>query len=294
MPLLQPFVPNVPLTYPPLSDDDLNNAKKELISSSFPKINRRYIDKTYPGEPKFALFSYIESFENELKEFLHDIEGLLNQEQLEKSAKLQARKTIRGVAKIRGTFHTQQEAETRSEEIIREQDSSNSVFISIVGVPFPLISEGMAESVNEVNISEQVEQTISQNVRYKRQKEEQEMEQIKQRELELLEEAKKDPNTDDLNNYITQRVKLAHLRYAIDEHAKKRVECKENEQKCIKWLLDMSCRNPEFEEKFFEKYMESRKAAYIPEDAEMSGFLKYMNDPLLKLNDIKEVKEEDI
>jgi len=280
------FYATHPTIEPSLSEVNLENAKKSLIKNviTFPQINRRFVDPPKAGEPKFALFSYIEHQDTDMCKFLEEIKPNLSLKYRKRLEELQNRAhVIKGVAKIRGAFFTQKEAEERAEDIVRDVDSTNSVFTCIMGVPFPLVSEGMAEEVSEVDLQKQTEHTIAQNVRKQRLKEQKEMEEIKRREEELMRNAEKDPNADDEDNYIAQRVKLAHLRYSIEQHVKKHAECVENERKCVEWLNDMKSRHPEFEEKYMEKYMAGRKAAHIPDDKEPEGFMKFMNDPLIKL-----------
>ena len=178
---------------------------------------------------------------------------------------------------------TQQEAAQRAEKIVREIDSTNPIFTCIVGVPFPLVPEGYAAEVSEIDIrKEEVEDTISQNVRLQQNKAKKEIEEIKAREEELMKNAKRDPNADDLENYITHRVKLAHLRYLLEQHVTEFADCVDKEKTCLKFLLDMKSRNPEFEEEYMEKYKAGRKAALIPDDHESEGFMKFMNSPLEK------------
>jgi hypothetical protein len=240
-------------------------------------INRRMVDPPKSGEPKFALFSYIEN--TQMEDFINSIKSTLTDEQRERLISLQSTQ-CKGVAKIRGAYMTQQEAEVRAEEIVRYVDSSNSIFTCIIGVPFPLVSKGMSEELNEVDLKNQTESTIAKNVRNQRLKEQKEIEEIKQREDELMRNAEKDPNADDQDNYIAQRVKLAHLRYSIEQHVKRHSECIENEKQCVKWLLDMKSRKPEFEETYMEKYLAGRKSAHIPDDVEPEGFMKYMGNSL--------------
>lgn len=285
------FQPTHPTNEPPLSNEQVTVAKATLLkgSSEFPRINRRFVDPPRTGEPKFALFSYIEHTDIDMLNFLNEVKGTLKPKHKKQLEDLQGRpQVVKGVGKIRGAFLTQQEAESRAEDIVRDVDSSNSVFTCIVGVPFPLITEGMAEEVSEVDLQQQTEHAIAQNVRKQRNKDSKEMEEIKRREEELMSNAEKDPNADDADNYIAQRVKLAHLRYSIEQHVKKHAECVENEKKCVQWLVDMKNRNPEFEENYMKKYMEGRKAAHIPDDHTPEGFMRYMNDPLIKLEDVKE------
>lgn len=283
------FHPTHPTNEPPLSNEQVKAATSELVKdvNEFPRINRRFVDPIRPGEPKFALFSYIDHPDTAMNDFLEDIKASLKHKHKKQLEELQSRpQLIKGVGKIRGAYVTQHEAEERAEEIVREVDSTNSVFTCIVGIPFPLVTEGMAEEVSEIDLQKQTEHTIAQNVRKQRQKEKKEMEDIKKREEELMRNAEKDPNEDDVDNYISQRVKLAHLRYSIEQHVKKHAECIENEKNCVQWLVDMKTRNPEFEDKYMEKYMAGRKAAHIPDDHVPEGFMKYMNDPLIRLDEV--------
>jgi hypothetical protein len=285
------FHPTHPTNEPSLSNEEVRVAKDKLVKSvnEFPRVNRRFVDPPKAGDPKFALFSYIDYPDVDMNKFLDEIQDSLNPKYKKQLADLKARRQlVKGVGKIRGAYVTQQEAETRAEEIVRDIDSTNSVFTCIVGVPFPLVTEGMSEEVSEIDLQQQTEHAIAQNVRKQRQKDQKEMEDIKRREEELMRNAEKDPNADDEDNYIAQRVKLAHLRYSIEQHVKKHAECVENEKKVVEWLVDMKSRNPEFEEKYMEKYMAGRKAAHIPDDHDPEGFMKYMNDPLIKLDAVKE------
>ncbi len=285
------FAPSHPTNEPSLGATQVAAAKDALVKrvDEFPIINRRFVDPPRAGEPKFALFSYIEYPDNDLVNFLKLIKPTLKPKFKTQLEDLQARpQIVKGVGKIRGAYTTQQEAESRAEEIVRDVDSANSVFTCIVGVPFPLVTDGMAEEVSEVDLQQQTEHTIAQNVRKQRQKDQKEMDEIKRREEELMRNAEKDPNADDEDNYIAQRVKLAHLRYSITQHVQKHAECIENEKQCVKWLVDMKERHPEYEQKYLEKYMAGRKAAHIPDDKDPEGFMKYMNDPLVVLDDVKE------
>jgi hypothetical protein len=285
------FKPTHASNTPSLSKEEVQVAKGELVKgvNAFPRVNRRFADPPIAGQPKFALWSYIDKPDTDMISFLDKIKDSLKPEHKKQLAELNARPPlVKGVGKIRGAYLTQREAEERAEEIVRDVDSTNSVFTCIVGVPFPLVTKGMSEEVSEIDLQNQTEHTIAQNVRKQRQKDQKEMEDIKRREEELLRNAEKDPNADDEENYIAQRVKLAHLRYSIAEHEKKQAECVENEKKVVKWLVDMKSRNPNFEKKYMEKYMAGRKAAHIPDDHDPEGFMKYMNDPLIKLEDVKE------
>ena len=119
---------------------------------------------------------------------------------------------IKGVAKIRGAFFTSLEAEQKAEEIIKDVDSTNSIFTCLIGTPFPLVTEGFSDELNEVDIQNQTEHTISQNVREKRRKDQKEMNELKQQQDELMQDVTMDPAAQKEENYVTNRVKLAALK----------------------------------------------------------------------------------
>ena len=272
---------------PCLADEQVVAAKKELFHPvTFPKVNRKFIDPSKNGEPRFALMSYIPKQDEDLKAFLDLIKPTLSKKHRTTLDALQDRKSVvHGVFKIRGAYHTPAEAEARSEEIIRDVDSSNSIFTCLVGVPYPIVSTGHSLNVEEVDVDKETEKTLVQNVREKRKKEQKEMEEMKQREEELLKDTNKDSHEREEDNYIEHRVKLAHLRYTITEHKKKREECIKLEKECVNWLLNMKSEHPEYEKTYFQKYLDARRKANIPDDQEGQGFMKYMNDPIYKLDE---------
>jgi len=276
------FKPTHNLNEPSLSQNQMINAKRVLFKNidHFPKINRKFIDPQKAGEPRFALFSYIELPDHEMSNFLDEIKTTLTNLQLEKLHELQSRKqVIKGVAKIRGSFFTQLEAEQKAEELIKDVDSTNSIFTCIIGTPFPLVTEGFSNELNEVDLQNQTEHTISQNVREKRRKDQKEMNELKQQQDELMQDVTMDPFAKEEENYITNRVKLAALKNEIASHENKIKECINLKNNCVKWLIDMKSKNPEYEESYMEKYMTARKNANIPDDEE--GLMKYMRDPII-------------
>lgn len=276
------FYPTHNINEPSLNEKELVQAKKVLFKkNSFPKINRKFVDPSKPGEHKFALFSYIELPDHEMNNFLNDIKPTLSSQQQHKLNELLARKqVIKGVAKIRGSYFTLSEAEQRAEELIKDVDSTNSIFTCLIGTPFPLVTEGFAEEVNEVDLQNQTEHTISQNVREKRRKDQKEMDELKQQQDELMQDINMDPAAKEEENYITNRVKLAALKSEIIAHEKKIEECKNLQNNCIKWLRETKLKHPEYEETYMDKYREARKAANIPENSDGEDIMKFMKDSI--------------
>lgn len=273
---INPFRPTHPTNEPPLLENELEIARETLIKKvEFPHINRRFTDPIKPGEPKFALFSYIETPDVKLHKLLETIKPQLSEIQQNELDRLRERKLIKGVCKIRGAYNTLNEANERAEEIVRDLDSTNSVFTCYMGVPFPLVSEGLSEETNSIDLQNEIEHAIAENVRRKRQKEQKEMEELKQRGEEIVNNAEVDPNEQNQHNYTTQRVKLANLQYELSK-MDKIVKDKEN---TLNWLRDAKKKNPEFEENYMKIYLDGRKAVNIDESL-IQGFMKYMKDPL--------------
>ncbi len=240
---------------PSLTADQLVPAMDDLyVKRTYPKVNRKFIDPVKQSEPRFALFTFITTDDTTTN--------------------------IYGVAKIRGVFYTQEEADARAEELIRDVDSCNSIFTCIVGVPFPLVSNGCSESVAEIDMKAKVEDTISENVRKKRNADQKEMNEITDRQKRLMEDVHPEKIKNDEDSYVEQRVKLAHLKYSISEHSAKIVECENLKKKTETFLRDAVKTNPEFEDTYLQKYKDARRAANIPEDTDLVGFMKYMADSL--------------
>jgi len=245
------------VTAEPLNKQETIMAVHELVNPvSFPKVNRKFIDPMKPGDLRFALFSFIKAEGAEPNQ-----DGLF------------------GVAKIRGAFFTEKEASARAEEIIRDVDSTNSIFTCIIGAPFPVVVKGFSTELVQIDLQDKTEQTISDNVRAKRRAEQKEMEEIKaRRDLLMQDEGKIEAS--ELDKYIEQRVKLAHLRYAISEHSLKLEECKELEKKVRINLTERCIENPDFEKDYLARYKQSRRDAHIPEETDMCGFMRHMTEPI--------------
>lgn len=277
------FKPTHNLDEPSLNKDEMVDAKNKLFKKKdhFPKINRKFIDPSKAGEHKFALFSYIELPDYDMNNFLDEIKSTLNsQHQIKLQELLSRKQPIKGVAKIRGSYLTQFEAEQRAEELIKDVDSTNSIFTCLIGTPFPLVTQGFADELSEVDLQNQTEHTISQNVREMRRKDQKEMNELKQQEEELMQGINADPGEKEEENYITNRVKLAALRNEIHALKKKIEECISLQNNCINWLFEAKTRHPEYEENYMEKYMQARKHANIPDSEDGDNFMKYMKEPI--------------
>jgi hypothetical protein len=269
---------------PVLTNDELIECKKKLKVPSIIQCNRKFIDPVGRTDPLYALFSFIPHVNLKFQNFLETLKPTLtpNQQDELQTFLESERKAIHGVGKIRGAFYTLDEAQSHADKIIREIDSTNSVFTCKIGVPFPLVSQGFAEEVEQIDVKKIVETTIEENIRRKRIQDEQEIKQMKQRQDEL----KTPPDVnfvdeqEDLNYYITQRLKLAQLRYVIDKTQKQLPSYIDSENKTRQALLELDEKFPEFQQQYLEKYERDAKAVGLHK-SENQEILDFMKKPIL-------------
>lgn len=243
----------------PLNEEEQAAAFADLYTpTKFRKVNRKWMDPAKPGEPRFALFSFAKS-----AGATPDKDGFF------------------GVAKIRGVFYSEEDASARAEEIIRDVDSTNSIFTALCGQPFPIVDRGFSSELSEIDLSNTTDKIISDNVKAKRKAEEREMKAIEERRQALMNEdgTIKDSKTPE-DAYIEKRVKLAHLRYNIKEHREKAIQCEELVKDTVKDLLEAKSEHPEYEENYINKYQQARRKANIPEETDFSGFMTFFCDPI--------------
>ena len=248
--------------FKPIQAESLSNEEAKIAASdlyknitNYQKVNRRFCDPIKPEIPKFALFTFIKS-----PNIQPDSDGFF------------------GVAKIRGAYNSSEDAQVAAEEIIKHVDSTNSVYTCLMGVPFPLVCKGYSSELSEVDLREKTEEVISKNVRLKRDQDKKEIEELKEREQNLHKDVSTDKDPEDI--YIENRVKLAHLKYMIQEHTSKLKECSELKIKCSEFLKKECSEHPEFEKNYLDRYMSSRRKANVPENTDMEGFMKFIADEI--------------
>jgi hypothetical protein len=103
------------------------------------------------------------------------------------------------------------------------------------------------------------------------------MQEIKQKEEELLADSKKEVE-DPYDDYITQRVKCAQLSFTYLEHQKKMAEIKNIVIKTRDRIKELDEEYPEFKDNYYQKYMDARNKAGIKESKEdtQANFIKYL------------------
>lgn len=263
---------------PQLSEKEVNSAMKDLNNSDFiTKFSR--VDRTYADPPpplqNIGLLSFVPA----------------------KGAQPN-QNGVYGFAKLRGNYATPQEADQRAEFLIRNVDSYHQIYHTYVGRPFPMTaSSKYSADTNEIDIRKEMTESISNDVKQKKQDELKTVQEIKKREEELVADTKKE-EVDPYDEYITLRVKKAQLSWTYLEHVKKMKEIKDIILRTRKEIEKLEEDNSEYKEKYYDKYMNARKESGFkdtPEEME-ANFLKFLveeaNLPGIDETFVMEVGEE--
>lgn len=239
-----------------LTNEESKIAVSELVDSDltqkFPRQDKFYADPIYNNQI-YCLHSFIPS-----KGAKPDDQGLF------------------GFMKCRGTFFTTEEANQRAEWIIRNADSYHNIQTAYTGRPFPIAAnfKKYVQETHEVDIRKKTVQTVSEDIRQKKLDEKKEMDDIKEREKNLLEESKDDYVPDPIERYTTLRVKKANLVWTYIKTQKKMDEMKESILRTRREIDEMDQEDSSYMEDYYEKYLQARKDAGIPDEDD--SFIKYM------------------
>ena len=239
-----------------LSEDEVVNAMDSLNNNSyvkrFLKVERRYADPVDPMQ-RVGLISFVPA------------RGATPND-----------KGIYGFAKLRGNFATNTEANEKAEYLIRNVDSYHQIYHAYVGRPFPLCttSDYSGESI-EIDIRNNMKESISDNIKKKKKDEMKTMDEIKDREKELIEDTSKEEQ-DPADLYTTLRVKKAQLSWTYLETMKKVDEMKNSIIKARKEIEDMDEKDTSYKEVYLNKYLEARKKTGLDVTNMKDSFMKYM------------------
>ena len=229
----------------------LNNTS---FTDKFPRVDRTYADPPPPLQT-FGLISFTPA------------KGATPNEN-----------GVFGFAKLRGNYASELEASQRSEFLIRNVDSYHQIYHTYVGRPFPITaSSKYSAETDEIDIRKETTKAVSQNIKDKKQEDQQIVAEIKQREENLIEESKIGEE-DPYETYITLRVKKAQLQWTFQEHKNKMAELKEIIIKTRAQLEELDTEYPDYQNNYYDKYMKARKDAGIIETKEESddNFMKFL------------------
>lgn len=185
---------------------------------------------------------------------------------------------IFGMLKVRGTFATEDEAMLRAEYIVRNVDSYNSILNVYVGRPFPLAaSRKFIKDTTEVEVKKKITEETSGNIRSKRDEEKKTIQEIEERQKELLADVEK-TEEDPYDLYTELMVKKAQLSWTYKETMRKMEEMKRSIIKAREDIARMKEENPDYHAQYMDKYLEARKKAGLPMDD--ASFIKYMAEDI--------------
>jgi hypothetical protein len=243
---------------PPLNNEQVEQAMNAMSEMSFvekfPRVERQFADPALPLQT-YGLISFVPS-----KGATPDKDG------------------VYGFMKLRGNFATTQESSERAQFLLREVDSYHKIFHAYVGRPFPItLDQKYCAKTEEIDIRKKAIEVVSEDVKAKRDKEKEEIEDIKRREKQLLDEAKPDYKPDPYEEYTVLKVKKAQLVWAYSQTQKKMEDMKKSIIKTRAQIVEMDAQNPEYSKEYFDRYMKARRDAGISDENNTEeNFVKYM------------------
>lgn len=242
----------------PLTEHQTEQAMSALNQTAFvekyPRVERRYADPEIMLQ-KIGLISFIPA-----KDAKPNKDG------------------VYGFAKLRGNFATEEEASQKASFLIKNVDSVHQIYHTYVGRPFPLTeSSDFSADIERIDIQKATAETISEDVKKKREKEAREIEEIKAKEKELLEEVKREEEPSD-DKYTTLQVKRSQLSWTYIETKNKLSQMVTLIAKARKEIKDMEDKDPSLKSKYYDKYMNARKEAGLSIDQKslQESFMKYL------------------
>jgi hypothetical protein len=243
-------------SYPELSNNEVIEAMKELNNSNFVKkflsVERRYADPVDKLQ-RIGLLSFVPA------------KGATPNE-----------KGIYGFAKLRGNFGTEQEANEKAEFLIKNVDSYHQIYHAYVGRPFPLTtSSDYSGDLSEVNIRNSMVESISSSIKKKKEEDHKQIQEIEQREKELLEDTKKE-EADPIDLYTTLRVKKAQITWTYLETLKKIDEMKAIIIKSRSDIEELEKADSSHSENYFKKYCEAREKSGLDNSNIKDSFMKFL------------------
>jgi hypothetical protein len=217
----------------------------------FENIPKMFIDPIYNGQ-KYCLVSFIPS-----RGAQPDADGVF------------------GMSKVRGVFQTAQEANDRAEWLIRNVDQNANILTTYVGRPYPICldTKEYIEETNNVDLQTKINTTLKADAQEKREKDMKAMNEIKEREKELVNDTSEGTSESPLDIYIMNRAKRAHLIHTFKEYQSKLETIKKALYLCDNAIKETEC--DEFKKDYMERYHAARKEVGCPGE---ESFMKYLDD----------------
>ncbi len=254
---------------PPLSEDELDVAFKEMYVSQYARVDRKFSDPEIRGQ-NYAIYSF-----NPTKGAQCDADGLY------------------GFIKVRGVFDRLERAEEKARELIK-YFSGNKIFVAEVGNPTPLqnalSNKEHVEEVDNPNDPENMSK-FAELIKDQSMEEKKLIEEIKQREEELKKDVEKAPeDRNPLDHYIRLTQKRAEASYVYKQHLVHLARYKKIIIDTRRELTRMDSEHPELQHEFLEHYR--KKASECGIDKAVDDMAMYIkryigndDDPELQFRD---------
>lgn len=246
-----------------LTEEEVVAAMNELDNKSYVKnflrVERRYADPVEPMQ-RIGLISFVPA-----KGATPNKDG------------------VYGFAKLRGNYPSDQEASERAEFLIRNVDSYHQCYHAYVGRPFPLTtSSDYSGETTEINLRKSMVESVSESIKKKKKTEQQVIQEIEDREKQLLEDVNKDKVPDPLERYTTLRVKKAQISWTYLETQKKLAEMRKIIKQSREEIDELEKSNPEYKEQYFKKYCDARAESGLDNSTNQDTFMKFLveDEPL--------------
>jgi len=245
--------------HPNLTEEEVVNAMDALnntdfVKKVFPRAERRYADPVEPMQ-RIGLISFVPA-----------------------KGATPNKNGIYGMAKLRGNYPTDGEASERAEFLIRNVDSYHQMYHSYVGRPFPLTtSSKYSAETSEIDIRKSITESVSNNIKQKKNEEQKVIKEIEEREKELLADTtNREGDEDPFELYITLKVKKAQISWTYVETEKKLQEMKDIIVKTRGELEELDKQYADYSKKYFTKYLEARKTSGLSNADNKNNFIKFM------------------
>lgn len=197
-----------------------------------------------------------------------------------------------GVIKIRGTFGNLSEADERSEQIIREVDSTQTIYTGYVGKPFPLtLKSNYTENINEVDMQSKIKEIVNGDLKMKRRQEKQEINEIKEREKQLHEDVNPDKDDDPLEIYTELQQKRANILASREQYEEALKKTEPILERTLALIAKLDEDDPSHRENYLERYTNALNKVGIP--TTNNPIIKFMNPAISSNVDIIEPVSEE-
>jgi hypothetical protein len=242
---------------PALSGDEFKEAKAELVDKvftkyQFPRVQRFRVDPPINQQNYYSLHSFTPA-----PGAKPDDDGCF------------------GVVKFRGAFGNLEEADAWAEHLIRNVDSLHEIHIGYVGKEFPLTLDPLYfNETHEVNLKKKMDTVAKSHIQAAKEKESQDIENLRKRERELLDSSSKSPEEmkQSLDHYIALKVKCANILLVRDETLKKLETYEKTRQDTQAELAELDKVYPEYAEQVLPTFLKSLHDVGIKD----TPLLKYM------------------